>query len=80
MTPEEFIEAVRDGNATALSRLGSSKSLYADTEGEMEAEEVLSAAASAEHHAAETYGTWADEAAGEIAEAFATTADEERTR
>ena len=53
MTLEEFIETIRDGNATALSRLGSSKSLYADTEGEMEAEAVLAAAATAEHHAAE---------------------------
>jgi len=78
MPPEEFIEAVRDENATALSRLGSSKSLYADTEGEMEAEEVFSAAATAEHHAAETYATWAKEASGEVAEAFAQTADEER--
>jgi len=78
MTQEEFIEAVRDDNATALSRLGSSKSLYADTAGEMEAEEVLTAAATAEHHAAETYESWADDADGDLAAAFATTADAER--
>ena len=78
MTPEEFTEAVREGNATALSRLGSSKSLYADTDGEMEAEAVLEAAATAEHHAAETYAAWADDADSDLAAAFAATADEER--
>lgn len=78
MTAEEFIDAVRDANDTALSRLGSSKSLYADTQGEMEAEEVLRAAATAEHHAAETYERWADETDGEVADAFAETAAEER--
>jgi rubrerythrin len=78
MTPEEFIEAVREENATALSRLGSSKSLYADTDGEMEADEVLAAAATAEHHAAETYADWAEAASADVAEAFAATADEER--
>ncbi|QLD87712.1 rubrerythrin family protein [Natronomonas salina] len=78
MTAAEFIDAVRDANDTALSRLGSSKSLYADTQGEMEAEEVLRAAATAEHHAAETYEQWADESDGDVADAFAETAAEER--
>ncbi len=82
MTPEEFLDAVRDANDTALSRLGSSKALYADTAGEMEAEEVLAAAATAEHHAAETYAAWADDAEAdgddELAAAFAATAEEER--
>jgi hypothetical protein len=78
MNPDEFIDAVKDENETALSRLGSSKSLYADTEGEMEPEEVLTAAATAEHHAAETYEAWADEEEGDVAEAFAETAAEER--
>ncbi|PSQ14953.1 rubrerythrin family protein, partial [Halobacteriales archaeon QS_7_69_60] len=82
MTPEEFTDAVRDANDTALSRLGSSKALYADTDGEMEAGEVLTAAATAEHHAAETYAAWADDAEAdgddELAAAFATTAEEER--
>jgi rubrerythrin len=78
MNAEELIETVRNDNETALSRLGSSKSLYADTEGEMEPEEVLAAAATAEHHAAETYATWAESEAGDVAEAFAETASEER--
>lgn len=79
MDPEEFIEAVRSDTETALSRLGSSKSLYADTEGEMEASEVLIAAATAEYHAAETYEAWAESGTGDTADAFAETAREERS-
>ena len=79
MTPEEFVDAVRTENETALSRLGSSKSLYADTRGEMNAEDVLAAAATAEHHAAETYDEWAGAESGEVSEAFAEAAREERT-
>jgi len=79
MTPEEFTEAVREANRTALSRLGSSKSLYADTMGDMDTDAVLGAAADAEHHAAETYAMWAErEDDSEVAEAFEATADEER--
>ena len=79
MTPEEFTEAVREANRTALSRLGSSKSLYADTMGDMDTDAVLRAAADAEHHAAETYAAWAEsEADPEVSEAFETTAAEER--
>lgn len=78
MNAEELIETVRSDNETALSRLGSSKSLYADTQGEMDPDEVLAAAATAEHHAAETYGTWAETEDGDVAEAFEKTAREER--
>jgi hypothetical protein len=79
MTPEEFIDAVRDETETELSRLGSSKSLYADTGGEMDAAVVLEAAGTAEHHAAETYERWAEAESGTIGEAFAETAAEERS-
>ncbi|PSQ12402.1 rubrerythrin family protein [Halobacteriales archaeon QS_5_70_15] len=79
MTPEEFTGTVREANRTALSRLGSSKSLYADTMGDMDADAVLRAAADAEHHAVETYTAWAEsEADPEAAEAFEATAREER--
>jgi hypothetical protein len=79
MTPENFLDAVREDNETALSRLGSSKALYADTAGEMEAEAVLAAAATAEHAAAETFAAWADDETDERArEAFAAAAAEER--
>ncbi|WP_255151568.1 rubrerythrin family protein [Halorarius halobius] len=79
MTPEEFLDAVRADAKTELSRLGSSKSLYADTMGEMETDAVLAAAADAEHAAAETFAAWAADADDEAAaEAFAATAEEER--
>ncbi len=79
MTPEEFLDAVRTENKTALSRLGSSKALYADTAGEMEPDAVLRAAADAEYAAYETFDAWAadtdDESAAEV---FAATAAEEQ--
>ncbi|WP_134668555.1 rubrerythrin family protein [Halorussus marinus] len=79
MNPDEFLDAVRDDNETALSRLGSSKALYAETAGEMDAEEVFGAAADAEHAAAETFGGWADDADGErVREAFEAFAEQER--
>jgi rubrerythrin len=79
MNTDQFVEAVRENNRTALSRLGSSKSLYADTMGEMDTDTVLTAAADAEHHAATTYAMWADSADdAAVAEAFMTTASEER--
>lgn len=77
MTPEEFIDTVRSETETELSRLGSSKSLYADTRGEMDAEAVLDAAATAEYRAAETYEMWAETETGVVAEAFEETAAEE---
>ena len=79
MDPEQFVDDVRDSNETALSRLGSSKSLYAETEGEMEADAVLAAAATAEYHAAETFAAWADdEGDPDAADAWAANAEEER--
>jgi hypothetical protein len=79
MDASELHDSVREDNDTALSRLGSSKSLYAATGGEMEAGPVLEAAADAEHAAAETFAAWADSAADDDArEAFETTASEER--
>ena len=77
MNADEFVDAVRNQNKTELSRLGSSKSLYADTEGEMEPDVVMRAAADAEHAAAETFEAWADSAAGEADEVFRATAEEE---
>ncbi len=60
MNPDEFVETVRKENETALSRLGSSKSLYAATDGEMEPDEVFRAAADSEHAASETFAEWAE--------------------
>ncbi|WP_336035706.1 rubrerythrin family protein [Halobacterium yunchengense] len=79
MTPSEFLEAVREDNETALSRLGSSKSLYAATGGELDARHVLEAAADAEHVAAETFQSWADDEPHDRAQrVFADAARDER--
>ena len=78
MDADEFVETVRKGNETALSRLGSSKSLYAATKGEMDADTVLVSAANAEYDAGETFAAWADDEGSDAArEAFADTAEEE---
>jgi hypothetical protein len=78
MDPSQFVDGVREDNRTALSRLGSSKSLYADTEGAMESGPVLRAAADSEFHARETFEEWADGEGNDAArEVFATTANEE---
>ncbi|WP_181686896.1 rubrerythrin family protein [Halorhabdus salina] len=79
MDATQFIDRIRTDNDTALSRLGSSKALYADTDGDMDDDTVLAAAADAEHHAAVTYQQWADsEDTDAVADAFAETAAEER--
>jgi hypothetical protein len=61
MNGSDLVDAIRTESKTELSRLGSSKSLYADTEGEMEPDAVLAAAADNAHHAAETFEGWADD-------------------
>ncbi len=58
MDTSEFVDTVRDDTKTELSRLGSSKSLYADTEGEMEPDAVLTAAATDATTAADTFSEW----------------------
>lgn len=75
-----FVEAVREANQTPLSRLGSSKYLYAETGGEIETEPVLLAAAQAERAAWHTFEGWAEDEANEtVSEFFETVAEEERT-
>jgi len=79
MDHTEFVETVREDNRTPLSRLGSSKALYADTDGEMDDESVLTAAGARAHHAAGTFADWADDEDDEgAAELFATAAETER--
>jgi len=74
----EFVDDVRTDNKTALSRLGSSKALYAETDGDIEADTVLRAAAIAEDTARETFEQWADDEANEAAAGlFADLADQE---
>lgn len=69
MDPAAFLDTVRDDRQTELSRLGASKSLYADTEGDMDEDAVVAAMADAFHHAAETFETWAE--AGDESGVFA---------
>ncbi|MFW5956088.1 MAG: rubrerythrin family protein [Halorhabdus sp.] len=79
MNAEQFIQRIREDNDTALSRLGSSKALYADTMGDLDDDTVLSSAADAESHAAATFELWAEnEPEEQVAAAFAETAAEER--
>ncbi|MFB6223410.1 MAG: rubrerythrin family protein [Haloarcula sp.] len=79
MTAADLIDAVRDDQQTELSRLGSSKTLYADTRGEMEPDVVMAAAAAREQAAHETFDAWSgdehDDAAALFADAAAETAD-----
>jgi len=75
MDTDAFADDVRGEGKTELSRLGSSKSLYADTGGEMDEKPVLAAIADHLHHAAETFETWADEESGPAGEFFADLAD-----
>jgi len=60
MTPDELPDAIRAARTTELSRLGSSKALYAATDGRLEGERVLRAAAAAERAAADTFDAWAE--------------------
>jgi len=77
--PDTFVETITEDNQTALSRLGSSKSLYADTGGDIDTEPVLEATADAEYAAWQTFSAWADdESNDEVQAAFETTAEEER--
>ncbi|TQQ82922.1 rubrerythrin family protein [Halonotius terrestris] len=78
MTASDFVDSVSEANQTALSRLGSSKALYAETDGDLDPEHVLRAAAIAEDAASETFRAWADDEENEgAAELFARVADEE---
>jgi len=68
MDGSELHERIEDELQTELSRLGSSKSLYADTEGEMEPDAVLAAAADAAHHTVETLDDWDGDVFADAAE------------
>lgn len=79
MDADTFREAVESEMRTELERLGSSKLLLALTDADLTDESVYAAAAHSEHAARETFATWADdEADADVAEAFASVADQER--
>ncbi|WP_277543412.1 rubrerythrin family protein [Haloarcula laminariae] len=71
MTAADLIDAVRDDKQTELSRLGSSKTLYADTRGEMEPDAIHAAAAAREAAAVDTFEAWADDESDDAAGLFA---------
>ncbi|SDL91075.1 hypothetical protein SAMN04487949_0143 [Halogranum gelatinilyticum] len=60
MNASAFAETLRDDHETALSRLGSSKALYALTGGEMDAPNVRRAAHDEATTAARVFAEWAD--------------------
>jgi hypothetical protein len=71
METDAFLADVRAANETALSRLGSSKSLYAFTDGEMTETAVASVAANVSHAAAAELEAYAADAGTEdVADAF----------
>ena len=79
MDGADFVETVRESNATALDRLGSDKALIATTDAALERGRVLEAAAAAEARAAVTFESWADDEADDRArEAFREAAARER--
>ncbi|WP_276273799.1 rubrerythrin family protein [Haloarcula litorea] len=80
MTADDLLASVRDDKQTELSRLGSSKTLYADTRGEMEEAAVRAAAATREQAAVDTFSAWADDADGDAADLFARAADDAAER
>jgi hypothetical protein len=79
MDGQDLLERLRDDHETALSRLGSSKALYAATDGEMTAAAVRVAAADECHLAARTFDAWAaDEDDERATEAFAAATERAR--
>ncbi|MFB6075274.1 MAG: rubrerythrin family protein [Haloarculaceae archaeon] len=61
MDADTFLEDVREENRTPLSRLGSSKSLYADTRGEMDEGPMRAAAVARERGVAAVFDDWRDD-------------------
>lgn len=58
MDATDIVDAVESDLQTELSRLGSSKSIYAATAGELEPDQVLGAMATPVHHAETTLHDW----------------------
>jgi hypothetical protein len=76
MDSEEFLSRVRADNETALSRLGSSKSLYAFTDGEMNADAVFGVVADVSHAGASAFEAYRADAMAEPAlDAYAAAGD-----
>ena len=76
----DLLDTLRDDHETPLSRLGSSKALYAVTGGEMSGDAVRAAAAAEADAAADLFDWWAaDEPNDEAAALFSDLADTARS-
>lgn len=74
MDGQTFLDDLRDEHETELSRLGSSKAVYALTHGGMEGATVRASTARELHAVAPVLERWADSAEGDAAELFAAVA------
>ena len=72
----ELLDTLRDDHETPLSRLGSSKALYAVTGGEMDGDAVRAAAAAEAAAAADLFDWWANDEAAALFSDLADTARE----
>lgn len=75
MDAQAILDHLEDEFETELSRLGSSKAMYAVTDGEMDTETVLDAMADRAIAAAETFDRWAETASGSLADRFGRAAE-----
>jgi len=71
MDGQTFLDELRDEHETVLSRLGSSKAVYALTDGEMEGDAVRAGTARELDAVASALERWADAAEGDDAALFA---------
>lgn len=79
MDSTAVLDAVREGNDTALDRLGSERALVAVTRASIERKTIVETAAAAEARAAATFDAWTDdETHADASEAFAAAAEQER--
>ncbi|MDY7083242.1 MAG: ferritin family protein [Halobacteria archaeon] len=67
MDAETLVEEVKEAKQTELERLGSSKSLMATTNGNLDSETVVESTAEVERAAVETFSGWADDEEDETA-------------
>ncbi|QKY20636.1 transcription antitermination protein [Halolamina sp. CBA1230] len=75
MDADSFLDDLRDAHGTELSRLSSSKAVYALTDGEMEGDAVRAGTARELHELASVLDGWATTSEGEAADLFADAAE-----
>ena len=80
MTDATLQDAIEDDYETELSRLGSSKALYALTGGEMETDAVLAALVAWSAAAADVFEEWTDDTHGDLFDRAAGTARDHADR